>query len=145
MFALVGLTPIFNKKVTIYNDIESDGVNPRHFDRFVIDKCKLENGILQNANGTIEKVINAQNVTTKDIEHYKSPFEYAFLPADEKEKYYTANINDFVVLDEVDDVVTTSREFQELQEKYQNNGFILTQVNVNIYGMEVDNIQLIHA
>lgn len=139
------LTPIFNKKVTIYNDIEDDGVNPRHFDRFVIDKCKFENGILQNANGTIEKVVNAQNVTTKDIEHYKSPFEYAFLPADEKEKYYTANINDFVVLDEVDDVVTTSREWQEMQEKYQNNGFVLTQVNVNIYGMEVDNIQLIHA
>lgn len=145
MFELVGLTPIFNKKVTIYNDIERDGVNPRHFDRFVIDKCKLENGILQNANGTIENIVNAQNITTKDIEHYKSPFEYAFLPADEKEKYYTANINDFVVLDEVDDVVTTSRELQELQKKYQNNGFLLTQVNVNIYGMEVDNIQLIHA
>ena len=139
------MTDFFKQKVTIYNDIASDGVNARRFDRFVIDLCNIQKGILQNADGTIEKVVNAQTITTKDVEHYKTPLEYALLPVDEKDKYFTANVNDFVVLAEVDDVVTTSREFQELQSKYKNNGFSVTAVNEYIHGMTVDNVQIIHA
>ena len=139
------LTDFFKQKVTIYNDIASDGVNPRRFDRFVIDLCNIQKGIMQSADGTIEKVVNAQTITTRDIEHYKTPLEYALLPADMKDKYFTANVNDFVVLAEVDDVVTTSREFQDLQSKYKNNGFSVTAVNEYIHGMSVDNVQIIHA
>ena len=139
------MTDFFKQKVTIYNDIASDGVNARRFDRFVIDHCNIQKGILQNADGTIEKVVNAQTIITKDIEHYKTPAEYALLPVDEKDKYFTANVNDFVVLSEVDDVVTTSREFQDLQSKYKNNGFSVTAVNEYLNGMSVDNIQIIHA
>ena len=138
-------TNLFNNKVTIYNDIASDGVSPRRFDRFVIDLCNIQKGIMQNADGTIEKVVNAQTITTKDIEHYKTPLEYALLPADLKDNYFTANVNDFVVLAEVDDVVTTSKEFQDLQSKYKNNGFSVTAVNEYIHGMAVDNVQIIHA
>ena len=69
------LTELFNKKVTIYNDIASDGVNARRFDRFVIDLCNIQKGILQNADGTIEKVVNAITITTKDTEHYKPSLE----------------------------------------------------------------------
>ena len=139
------MTDFFNDKVTIYNDIPSDGVNIRQFHRYVIDRCNIQKGSMQSADGTIEKVVNAQTITTKDIEHYKTPLEYALLPADEKKKYFTANVNDFVVLAEVDDVVTTSREFQELQSKYKNNGFSVTAVNEYIYGLSVDNVQIIHA
>ena len=141
----LGRTELFKNKVTIYNDIPSDGVNARRFDRFVINFCNIQKGILQNADGTIEKVVNAQTIITKDIEHYKTPLEYALLPADMKDNYFTANVNDFVVLAEVDDVVTTSREFQELQSKYRNNGFSVTAVNEYLNGMAVDNIQIIHA
>ena len=143
--ATLGINNLFVKQVTIYNDIPTDGVNPRRFDRFVIEKCNIQKGVLQSADGTIEKVVNAQTIITKDIEHYKTPLEYARLPADEKNKYFTANVNDFVVLAEVDDVVTTSREFQELQSKYKNNGFSVTAVNEYIHGMAVDNVQIIHA
>ena len=139
------MTDFFKQKVTIYNDIPSDGVSARRFDRFVIDLCKIQKGIMQNADGTIEKVPNAIMIETKDVEHYKSPLEYSLLPADEKDKYFTANVNDFVVLAEVDDVVTTSREFQDLQSKYKNNGFSVTAVNEYIHGMAVDNVQIIHA
>ena len=141
----LGRTELFKSKVTIYNDIPADGVNARRFDRFVINFCNIQKGILQNADGTIEKVVNAQTITTKDIEHYKTPLEYALLPADMKDNYFTANVNDFVVLAEVDDVVTTSREFQDLQSKYKNNGFSVTAVNEYIHGMAVDNVQIIHA
>ena len=139
------MTDFFEKKVTIYNDIPADGVNARRFDRFVINKCNVQKGTLQNADGTIEKVVNAQTITTKDIEHYKTPLEYAALPADIKDNYFTANVNDFVVLAEVDDVVTTPQEFQALQKKYKNNGFSVTAVNEYIHGMAVDNVQIIHA
>ena len=139
------MTNFFKQKVTIYNDIPSDGVNARRFDRFVIDLCNIQKGALQNADGTIEKVVNAQTIITKDIEHYKTPLEYALLPTDEKDKYFTANVNDFVVLSEVDDIITTSREFQELQNKYKNNGFSVTAVNEYLNGMSVDNIQIVHA
>ena len=135
----------FDKKVTIYNDIPADGVNARQFNRFVIDRCNIQKGMLQSADGTIEKVVNAQTKTTKDIVHYKTPLEYASLPVDEKKKYFTANVNDFVVLAEGDDVVTTSREFQELQSRYKNNGFSVTAVNEYIHGLSVDNVQIIHA
>ena len=144
-FQKTGKTDLFSQKVTIYNDIPSDGVNARHFDRFVIDLCNIQKGIWQNADGTIEKVVNAQTIITKDIEHYKTPIEYAQLPVDEKDKYFTANVNDFVVLSEVDDVIKTAREFQELQSKYKNNGFSVTAVNEYIHGMAVDNVQIIHA
>lgn len=144
-FQKSGMTDLFSSKVTIYNDIASDGVNARRFDRFVIDLCNIQKGVLQNADGTIEKVPNAIMIETKDVEHYKSPLEYSLLPADEKDKYFTANVNDFFILAEVDDVVTTSREFQELQSKYKNNGFSVTAVNEYIHGMAVDNVQIIHA
>ena len=139
------LSDLFGKKVTIYNDVAADGVNPRRFDRFVIEKCNIQTGVLQNADGTVEKVVNAQTIITKDVEHYKSPIEYALLPADIKDKYFTANVNDFVVLAEVDDTITTAIEFQDLQRKYKNNGFSITAVNEYIHGLSVDNVQIIHA
>ena len=75
----------------------------------------------------------------------RSALEYALLPADTKDNYFTANVNDFVVLAEVDDVVTTPQEFQDLQKKYKKNGFSVTAVNEYIHGMTVDNVQIIHA
>lgn len=99
----------------------------------------------EGADGTIQKIINAQNVITKDIEHYKTPTEYAQIPVDEKDNYYTVQVDDFVVLDEVDDVVTTAKEFQNLQQKYKNKGFSVTSVNASIYGMPVDNVHIMHA
>lgn len=135
----------FTKKVTIYNDISSDGVNPRRFDRFVIDKCLIYNQISESADGTVQKIINSQNVITKDIKHYKGPIEYIQLAEDERENFYTVQIDDFIVFGEVDDIVTTSKEFQTLQQKYKDNGFSVTALNVSIYGMNVDNVQITHA
>ena len=141
----LGKSNKYTDKVTIYNDIPSDGVNARRFDRFVIDRCLIYNQITENADGTIQRVINAQNVITKDTEHYKSPSEYRQLPADEKEKYYTVQVDDFVVLAEVDDVVTTGREFQELQDKYRHIGFSVTAVSAYLKGTNTNNIHIMHA
>lgn len=134
------MTDLWTQKVTIYNDVPADAVNPRRFDRFVVDRCNIQGGIVSRADGTIENIVNAVTVITKDVEHYKQPLDYAKLPVDMKEDFFTVQVGDFIVLAEVDDVVTTSREFAELQTKYANNGIVVRSVSANIHGMGVDNI-----
>lgn len=135
----------YTHKVTIYNSIPADSVNPRRFDHFVIDRCLIYNQLSENVDGTIDKIVNTQNVVTRDVEHYKPPIEYRQLAADEREQFYTVSTNDFVVLTEVDDVVTTSTEYQALQKKYKEYGFLVTAVNASVFGMNVDNIHIMHA
>lgn len=135
------MTDFWKNKVTIYNDIPADLVNDRRFDRSVIDKCNIQSGRVSKAEGTIENIVNAITVITKSVGNYKSPSDYSALPLDIAGDYYTVQIGDFVVLDEVDDVVTSSREFAALQSKYANNGFVVRTVSNFIEGMSVDNIQ----
>ena len=136
----------FTQKFTIYNDIPADGVNDRHFDRFVLERCMVYGGTAERtSNGTIQNIVNAQTVITKDVDQYKSPLEYNRLPIDEKEKYYTAKANDFIVFAEVDDVVTTSLEFRDLQDKYKSNGMSITAVNPYVFGLATDNIAMTNA
>ena len=105
------MTDLFKQKVTIYNDIPKNAVEERHFDRFLIDLCNIQGGIVSKADGTIENIVNAVTVISKDIDRYKTPLEYAKLPVDIRENFYTAQVGDFIVLSEVYDVVNTSREF----------------------------------
>ena len=136
------MTDLWRNKVTIYNDVPKDSVNDRSFYRFVVDKCNIPGGVVSKTDGTIENIVNAVTVITRDVEHYKKPNEYAKLPVDVKENFYTAQVGDFIVFGEVDDVVTTSREFSELQNKYALNGIVVRSVSANIHGMSVDNIAI---
>lgn len=136
------MTDLWKQTVTIYNDIPKTAVEERHFDRFVIDKCNIQGGIVSRADGTVENIVNAISVITKDVDRYKTPMQYAKLPVDIRESFYTVQVGDFIVLAEVDDVVTTSREFAELQEKYKDNGIVVRSVSANIHGMSVDNVTI---
>ena len=136
------MTDLWKRKVTIYNDIPKTAVEERHFDRFVIDLCNIQGGIVSKADGTIENIVNAVTVISKDVDRYKTPLEYAKLPVDIREDFYTVQVGDFIVLSEVYDVVTTSREFAELQEKYKDNGIVVRSVSANIHGMSVDNVTI---
>jgi hypothetical protein len=137
-----GMADLWKHKVTIYNDIPKSSVEDRHFDRFVIDLCNIQGGIVSKADGTIENIVNAVTVISKDVDRYKTPLEYAKLPVDIRENFYTVQVGDFIVLSEVDDVVTTSREFAELQEKYKYSGIVVRSVSANIHGMSVDNVTI---
>lgn len=136
------MTDLYKQKVTIYNDIPKNAVEERHFDKFVVDKCNIQGGLVNEANGTITNIVNAKSVITRDINRYKTPLEYAELPVDIRADYYTAQIGDFVVFAEVDDVVTTASEFSQLQTKYRNNGMKITSVSANIFGLSVDNVTM---
>jgi hypothetical protein len=136
------LTDLYTQKVTIYNDIPKNAVEERHFDKFVIDKCNIQGGLVNEANGTITNIVNAKSVITRNVNRYKTPLEYAELPVDIRSDYYTAQIGDFVVFAEVDDVVTTASEFSQLQTKYRNNGMKITSVSANIFGLSIDNVTM---
>lgn len=141
-FKTNNMTDLWKHKVTIYNDIPKTAVEDRHFDRFVIDLCNIQGGIVSKADGTIENIVNAVTVISKDVDRYKTPLEYAKLPVDIREDFYTVQVGDFIVLSEVDDIVTMSREFAELQEKYKDNGIVVRSVSANIHGMSVDNVTI---
>lgn len=134
------MTDLWKQKVTVYNDIAKTAAEERHFDRFVIEQCNIQGGIVSKADGTIENIVNAVSVITKDADRYKSPLDYRKTPVDLREDFYTVQIGDFIVLDEVDDIVTTSREFADLQEKYKDNGIVVRSISANIAGMAVDNV-----
>lgn len=136
------MTDLYTQKVTIYNDIPKNAVEERHFDKFVIDKCNIQGGLVNEANGTITNIVNAKSVITRDVNRYKTPIEYAEIPVDLRVDYYTAQIGDFVVFAEVDDIVTTASEFSQLQSKYKNNGMKITSVSANIFGLSVDNVTM---
>lgn len=135
------MTDFFNRKVTIYIDVPADAVNDRRFDRRVIEQCNIQGGIVSKADSTIENIVNAVTIFTKDVDHYKSPSSYKAIPIDLADTVYTVQIGDFVVFDEVDDVVTTSREFAALQAKYASNGIVVRTVTPNIYGTANDNVK----
>ena len=134
------MTNLWKQKVTIYNDIPANAVEDRHFDKFVVEMCNIQGGIVSKADGTIENIVNAVTVISKDVARYKPPLEYAKLPVDIREGFYTVQVGDFVVLAEVDDVVTTSREYGDLQKKYADNGIVVRSVSANIHRMSVDNV-----
>lgn len=139
------MTDFFKKRVTIYNDIEADAVNPRRFERAVIDRCSVQGGIVSKADGTVENIVNATTIIMKDTERYRTPLVYKKTPVDIREDLYTVQIGDFVVFDEVGDIVSTSRDFAALQEKYADNGMVIRSVSVNIFGMPVDNVTATNA
>lgn len=136
------MTDLWKQKVTIYNDVAKNAVEERHFDRFVIDKCNIQGGVVSKTDGTVENIVNAVTIMSKDVKKYKSPLEYKNIPVDMRENFYTVQIGDFIVLSEVDDIITTSREFAELQEKYKDNGIVVRSISPNIHGMSVDNVTI---
>lgn len=137
-----GMADLWKHKVTIYNDIPKNAVEDRHFDRFVIDLCNIQGGIVSKADGTIENIVNAVTIISKDVGRYKAPLEYSKLPVDIREEYYTVQVGDFIVLSDVDDIVTTSQELSNLQKKYKDNGIVVRSVSANIHGMSVDNVTI---
>lgn len=140
-----GLSNLTNKKVTIYNDIPADSVNPRRFEKFVIDKCIIQGGYVTKTDNTISNPVNAKTILTKDIQHYKPYMEYIKLSQEERKNYFTAKAGDFIVFGEADDIVTDAEEFSNLQQKYKDNGIRVTSISENICGLNVDNIQFTNA
>lgn len=135
-------TDLFNKTVTLYNDIPADDVNPRVWKRTVLKDCNVQGGLMEKANGTVANIVNAKTITVMDIDNYLPPTEFYALPADVRADYFTVNTGDFIIFEEVDREITTSREWSTLQSDYSNNGIKVMTVSENIYGTSADNISI---
>lgn len=136
------LTDLFREKVTIYNDIPKTTLEERHFDRFVIEKCHVQGGTVTKQDGTIQNVVNAKTVITKDTARYKEPSDYYATPVDQRENFFTAKSGDIVIFREVEDVVQTAAEFAQLVQKYRDESMRVNSVSVFKNGMSVDNVAM---
>lgn len=135
------MTNFYTDKVTIYNDIPSDGETLRRFDRFVLN-CSIQRGFVSKADGTIQNIVNAVTVITKEISKYLSPDDYYKLSESERNKHFTVQVGDVIVFGEVSDIITGGKDFEQLQKKYANSSMIVSSVSVNIHGTDVDNISI---
>lgn len=135
------MTEWFNTTATIYNVIAKTATEDKHYDRHTLTRCNIQKGETATLNGTVVNIVNAITVITKDTARYREPSSYSEIPKDLRQGYYTARIGDFIVFSDVDDEVTTSLEFQNLQDKYRDNGMVIRQISPSIYGMAVDNVQ----
>lgn len=139
------MTELFNKAVTIYNDIAAESANPRRWDRCVVYKCNIQGGKADEANSTVVNVVNAKNVITKDVAHYKPYLEYIKLPEETRSDYFTAKVGDFIIFEKVDDVVATAQEFSQLQQKYKDSSIKVTSFSASVYGMPVDHVRFTNS
>jgi hypothetical protein len=139
------LTDLFVDKVTVYISVPATSVKPRTFERRVIDKCQIQGGFVEKADGTIRNVVNAQTVITRDVVKYVKPFLFESTPQDVRQDLYTVQVGDFVVFGEVDDIVSDAEGFAKLQQKYKEGGIKVTSVNAAINGMPIDNITITNA
>ena len=137
------LSDFFKSKITIYNAVNIGG--ERSFRRFVVDRCNIQGGYAEKINGTVQNIVNVTTVVTRDIGAYKSPAEYAALPIDEKERYFTVQPDDFVVFSEIEDDVEDSHDFARLRIQYKDSGMSVSFVNAYIFGTSVDNIAITGA
>ena len=138
---------LFNKQATIYNVIPKRGNSDISYSRRVLKKCNIQGGFNDKSNGTTRIVVNAKTVITKEVDRYKPPTEdgfYGYQNTDRAE-YFTANPGDFIVFAEVNDTVATPLEFKNLQNKYKDNGMIITQAFAYLYGRSTDNVMMTNA
>lgn len=139
------MTDLFKDKITIYISVPATAIKTRTFARRVVEKCQIQGGFVDKSDGTIRNVVNAQTVITRDIKRYTVPAVFNNTPEDLREDVYTVQTGDFVVLGEVDDIVSNAEEFAKLQQKYKDNGIKVTSVSASINGMSVDNITITNA
>lgn len=136
------VTNLWSDVVTVYIDVAADEKTARHFERRIIRQCSVQKGTTDKANDTVRNEVAVKSVFTKDVQRYKSKDTYISLPDDQRERYFTVGVGDYIVIGEVSDTVTNAQNFMDLQTKYSDNGFKVMNVNVFIYGMNTDNIAI---
>ena len=136
------LTSLWNARVTLYIDVPETDTMPRTIERRVINQCRIYGHLTDKPKESVRDILNAKTVVTKDTDRYIKPHEYMSLPPDVRTNYYTVTPGDFIVFDEVEDIVSDALEFAKLQQKYKDVGIKVTVENVNINGMAVDNIMI---
>lgn len=145
------MTDLWKDKVTVYIiEVNSSTSNSVRYRREIIYRCNIQCGCKEGMDGTIRNFADVKTIYTKDVGRYLKPVDYFNLSEvkrmwDYPNGCYTVKIGDFIVFGKVNDVVSTPKEFSDLQTKYKDCGMKVTSINVNMFGMRTDHIMMTNA
>ena len=129
----MSLSNLQNSTFTIINQIPQSisSAKKRAWFKHTLRKCGKQNGIYDRTGGTMLYKTNTFTAYIGDWERYMPPSwlntGYYTLPDKDKANYFTVNVGDLIVFDDIDDSVpTTLQEFQALVAKYGDNGGTVT-------------------
>lgn len=127
------LSDLFSDTYTIINQIPASETNAAKvaFKMRRITMCGKKDGLYDKSSETMIYRTNTWTVRTKDWRLYRKPVwtesGYYFLSDDEKAQYFTVCPGDLLIFGEINDSAPVSiTEFNELRDKYRNNGGIIT-------------------
>lgn len=133
------LSKLNNDTITIINQIPQSDTSAVKVEwrKHIIRNCSVRMGIFDKSSGTMSNSANTFTVYVKDWQNYTAPDwlqnGYYSMSDEDKEKHYTANINDLVIFDAVPDAVPTKvSEFTALTQKYKDIGGLVSSVSVYI-------------
>lgn len=132
------LSNLYDKTFTIINQIPTSVTNATKvaWVKNVLPHCDKVSGIYDKSSGNMFYKSNTFKVYCEDWQNFRSAdfSNKGYYSVYQTEKTaYTANIGDLVIFGEIaEEAPTTIQEFNALRTKYQNNGGILTAVEVYI-------------
>ena len=134
-----GLSNLSGKTFTIINQIpESPSVNTKvAWIKHTLTDCGKKDGLFDQSSGTMSSKANTWTAYLNDWERYKPPHwldgGYYALPDDAKPSYFTVNVGDLIIFDDIPDVApTTLTEFNALSKKYKDIGGAVTSAEAYI-------------
>lgn len=105
--------------------------------KHTLKNCDKKSGVYDKSSGTMFFKANSFTAYISQWQEYKNPdwFSNGFyaLADEDKNKYFTANVGDFIIFADIpDETPTTTAEFVALTQKYKEIGGIIEGVNVFI-------------
>ena len=123
------LSKFGTKTFTIINQIpkSENDTSKTKWQKHILTHCDVRNGVYDKSTGVFSGRGNLWTVYIYDWQFYKPPIwskdGYYFLDDLKKEKYFTVNVGDLIIFENIPDKVPTSiSEFSELEKKYRQNG-----------------------
>lgn len=135
----MSLSEIKDKTFTIINQIPTSETTSAKIKwvKKILNFCGKQNGLQGKTNETMLNKSNSWTAYVGDWKRFKEPnwsdTGYYSINDVENSDFYTANVGDLLVFDEIPDAAPDSmQEFQRLVQKYKDIGGLITSVEVYI-------------
>ena len=125
----MSLSNLKDKTFTIINRIPTSASNAQivGYKKYILYGCDVQNGFFDKSTGTMMYKANTWTAWLSDWKAFKEASwlngGYYALADKDKGNYFTVNIGDLIVCEDIPDLApTTIQEFQALVTKYKDNG-----------------------
>lgn len=133
---------------TVYNTVPgTDNSNPQYGFRKVINKCDAQQSFTTVENNNTSSITDKTIFFSLEIDTYLPPVflsgGYYSLAEEDRVNYYTIAPGDFIVFEVVEDEIdhSSSKEFNELKNKYKNIGMTVGEAFAYLDGLPIDHIE----